>query len=283
MRRPREEYKSFSQKMRHKFRLTLSNENKQEDLWSFRVSRLDALYLTGVAVVLIFIAAGLLISMTPLRNYLPGYMSWQVRQDFIDSQYQLDSITTQVERRNNYIAAIQALLLDKISTDSIVSIDSIATIDSVIMLPKLANEKAFVEQYYEQEKFNLALVTNTNAQEISFIKPLNGLVRATMQPANGLFGIHIRATQPTQVMATTDGTVIATVLTIEQGWAIYIQHADSYLSVYKLLDNSFVKTGDKVKLGEAIAVINTKQTQGDLCFELWKNGAPVNPLEYILF
>jgi murein DD-endopeptidase MepM/ murein hydrolase activator NlpD len=46
------------------------------------------------------------------------------------------------------------------------------------------------------------------------------------------------------------------------------------------------RTGDRVKAGESIAIIGNsgEQTTGShLHFELWHNGVPLNPEDYIAF
>jgi murein DD-endopeptidase MepM/ murein hydrolase activator NlpD len=47
-----------------------------------------------------------------------------------------------------------------------------------------------------------------------------------------------------------------------------------------------VRTGDYVKAGKPIAIIgNTGETSNGphLHFELWYNGSPINPQDYIVF
>jgi murein DD-endopeptidase MepM/ murein hydrolase activator NlpD len=56
------------------------------------------------------------------------------------------------------------------------------------------------------------------------------------------------------------------------------------ISVYKHNSALLKKNGDRVKAGESIAFIGNSGEYSEgphLHFELWENGAPVNPVDYI--
>ena len=74
--------------------------------------------------------------------------------------------------------------------------------------------------------------------------------------------------------------------TIENGYSVILQHANGILSVYKHCEQPIVVEGQKVRQGEQIAVYGNsgENTTGPhLHFELWLNGEPLNPTEYIEF
>jgi len=83
-----------------------------------------------------------------------------------------------------------------------------------------------------------------------------------------------------------DGTVIFTNWTLETGYVLAIQHSHNIVSIYKHNSAILKKSGDLVKAGEPIAIIgNTGElaTGPHLHFELWNDGSPVNPKDYITF
>jgi murein DD-endopeptidase MepM/ murein hydrolase activator NlpD len=58
------------------------------------------------------------------------------------------------------------------------------------------------------------------------------------------------------------------------------------VSVYKHNSSLLKKEGETVKAGEAIALVGSSgenSTGPHLHFELWHNGNPVNPADYINF
>ena len=66
-----------------------------------------------------------------------------------------------------------------------------------------------------------------------------------------------------------------------------IQHKNGFVSIYKNNTLLLKKVGDKVRTGEAIAVIGDGKAKDNadlvLGFELWYKGNPVNPEDYIAF
>jgi len=65
-----------------------------------------------------------------------------------------------------------------------------------------------------------------------------------------------------------------------------IQHSQNIVSVYKHNSAILTKTGDYVYAGEPIAIIGETgeySTGPHLHFELWYEGKPVNPKDYISF
>ena len=82
------------------------------------------------------------------------------------------------------------------------------------------------------------------------------------------------------------GTVLFSGWTLETGNVIYIQHENNLTSAYKHNAELLKRTGERVKAGEAIAIIGNSgelSTGPHLHFELWYNGQPVDPEKYIVF
>ena len=98
--------------------------------------------------------------------------------------------------------------------------------------------------------------------------------------------VDIVAKQNSRISSALDGTVIFSEWTMETGYVIMIQHDQNIVTCYKHNAELLKKQGDKVKAGEVIAIMgNTgKETTGPhLHFELWVNGNPINPEDYISF
>ncbi|HEY3390281.1 MAG TPA: M23 family metallopeptidase, partial [Prolixibacteraceae bacterium] len=89
-----------------------------------------------------------------------------------------------------------------------------------------------------------------------------------------------------RISAALDGTVIFAGWTIDTGYVIYLQHEQNLVTVYRHNAELLKIQGDKVRAGEAIAIMgNTgKETTGPhLHFEMWLNGVTINPEDYIKF
>jgi murein DD-endopeptidase MepM/ murein hydrolase activator NlpD len=80
--------------------------------------------------------------------------------------------------------------------------------------------------------------------------------------------------------------VIFTGFSASDGNIVHVQHNNNLVSIYKHCSSFLKETGERVKSGEAIAVVgNTgeKSNGPHLHFELWFNGAPINPQEFVAF
>ena len=98
--------------------------------------------------------------------------------------------------------------------------------------------------------------------------------------------MQVTSKEKTKIAAILDGTVIISNWTSETGYVIGVQHKGGYISFYKHNSMLLKTAGDFVKTGEQIAIIGNSgelSTGPHLHFELWQNGIPVDPENYILF
>lgn len=105
------------------------------------------------------------------------------------------------------------------------------------------------------------------------------IVRTTTIQSNG---VRITTESGSQARAVFDGTVLAVQVTSGNKKAVLIQHGN-YITVYKNLENTNLKTGDKVKTKQKIGTIFTDKITGKtiLGFEFWNNTNKENPKPWI--
>ena len=119
-----------------------------------------------------------------------------------------------------------------------------------------------------------------------FFNPLEGTVTQSYDISEEHFGIDIVAPKNEAVKAVLRGTVIFAEWTVETGYVIQIQHENNLTSIYKHNSVLLKKVGEEVKVGEAIAIVgNTGELSSGphLHFELWQEGVPLDPENYINF
>ena len=145
-------------------------------------------------------------------------------------------------------------------------------------------------QIEEVENENLSKIKNlnssTNLKNLHFVIPLKGMITNEFDTKNNHFGIDIVGGKGDAVLATLPGTVILSTWSLETGYLVQIQHDNNLISVYKHNSVLLKKSGDRVVAGESIAIVGNsgENTTGPhLHFELWYNGNPVNPRDYITF
>ncbi len=73
MKKKGSKFKSFLQKIRFQYRVSVLNENTLEESWHVRLSRFSVFMFASTFVLLTFILLTILIFTTPIRHYLPGY------------------------------------------------------------------------------------------------------------------------------------------------------------------------------------------------------------------
>ncbi|MDR3251107.1 MAG: M23 family metallopeptidase [Tannerella sp.] len=279
--------KSFWKRIRFKYKLSLFNESTLEEVWSFNLSQLTVItYFSAVAFILVALTSVIII-LTPIRNYLPGYLDVEVRKEILTNSLRADSLEEQMLMQSNYIKNISNILSGDISIDSIGISDSVSFLSSDYDIPRSDREMEYIKRFEEEEKYNLTTLNPNPMQiEIFFYKPVNGIISSTFSDKKLHFGIDLTAAPSESVVATLDGTVVYAGFDPKYGNVISLQHKNDFISIYKHNDILLKEIGDKVVAGEAIAILgNTGElsTGPHLHFELWHKGAPVNPEEYIAF
>jgi murein DD-endopeptidase MepM/ murein hydrolase activator NlpD len=139
---------------------------------------------------------------------------------------------------------------------------------------------------FRTENTENGFVKKPTIGSVLFFVPLKGVITNEFNISQGHFGVDIVSRQNEAIKAVLDGTVILSNWTIETGFTIAIQHQENIISVYKHNSALLKKVGEFVKAGDPIAIVGQtgELTSGPhLHFELWYDGNPVNPKEYITF
>ena len=111
--------KAFWKNFKFKYKLTIVNENTLEEIVGLRVSKLNGLSVLLCVLAVLFLIASCIITFTPLRNYLPGYMNSEVRTQIVDNALRVDSLQQVLNKQNLYIMNIQDIFSGKVPIDSV--------------------------------------------------------------------------------------------------------------------------------------------------------------------
>lgn len=240
------------------------------------------------AVIFIIIGVTVLIAFTPLREYIPGYPSGKMRKMLIQNVLIVDSLDLEIQRRDRYFNDFRAMLAGETPSDTAVRRGTIPRPDQV-QFKKYDHDSLFKEEL-AQEQTNLGINSGSAARGgvagLLFFPPLNGMITGKHDVGNGHFGVDIVGKLNSRISAVLDGTVIFAGWTIDTGYVIYIQHEQNLITVYRHNAELLKIQGDKVRAGEAIAIMGNsgKETTGPhLHFEMWLNGLSINPEDYIKF
>lgn len=279
--------KAFWKDIKFKYKLTLLNENTLEEVVGLHVSKLNGISVLLSVLTVVFLLTALIITFTPLRNYLPGYMNSEVRAQVVSNALRADSLQQLLDRQNKYILNIQDILRGDIKADTVHSIDSLTALREDSLMERTQREDAWRKQYEEQERYNLtALQKVPEAEGLIFYRPTRGMISASFDADIRHYGTDIAANPGESVVATLDGTVVMSTYTAETGYLIAVQHNREFISISKHCGALLKREGDVVKAGEAIALSGNSgetTTGPHLHFELWHRGRAVNPEHYIIF
>jgi murein DD-endopeptidase MepM/ murein hydrolase activator NlpD len=281
--------KMWMKKLRHKYRLVFFNDNTFEEVWHLRLSLFNVLAAVGAISLFLVILVIVLMSFTSLREFIPGYPNEDMRKNIMHNAMLLDSLERKLQIRDQYFENLKAL----IAGDTLVAFDTTSPEGrnyKNIKFTKSIQDSLFRQQIEQQEKFNFSITgtphSENNISEMHFFSPVKGLVTSEFNSAENHLGVDIVGSPNEVVKSTLDGTVIMASWTIETGNVIQIQHDHNIVSIYKHNANILKKVGTHVKAGEPIAIMGNSgelSTGPHLHFELWHNGKPVNPQDYIVF
>ena len=276
----------FKEKLTFKYRLVVLNEETFEERFSFKLNRLNVLVYGCIFSILLIGMTTFLIAFTPLKEYIPGYSSSSLKKRASDLVYKVDSLQQQLAINDLYIENIQQVLTGKIK-DIDINKDSISEqlrIEDVNLAPA-STDSIFREEVEREDRYSV-FEKATKKTDIVFFAPISGRITYNYNPQQRHYAIDIAVEKDTPVKAIADGSVIFTGFTAETGFVMIIEHKQGFLSVYKHNSTLHKEQGDFVKSGEAIANAGSTgalSTGPHLHFELWSDGYPVNPLNFIDF
>ncbi|HBX87171.1 MAG TPA: peptidase M23, partial [Marinilabiliaceae bacterium] len=260
-----------------------------------RLSRLNVFTIVGSFGIVLIILVSILISFTGLREYIPGYPDSQQRLLIVRNAQRVDSLLVEIEKRDKFINNFQNIIKGEVpepgeDVDRNVQTALNEASDMDLSFSRSAEDSLLRMQVEREERFNLS-VRETPSRAIAlesafFVSPIKGMVVNTFGETSGHYGVDIVAAPGSRVASVMDGMVVFSGWTVETGYVIQIQHQNNLISIYKHNEIILKEVGQVVKAGEAIARVGNsgELTSGPhLHFELWYNGLPLNPVDYISF
>ncbi len=286
-----EKKKGFFDKLHDKYRLVLMNDDTFEEKLSFRLTRFNVFIFFGAVSIFLVVATTYLIAFTPLREYIPGYGDFNTRKVLRELTLRADSLETSLRQKDLYIMNIRNIVEGREILDHIP--DSLADLASyeIDVLPRSREDSILRAEMESLGGYAISLAGTdihpaSNINQFFFFPPVKGIITNHFDPVRGHFGVDLVADPNEAIKSTLDGTVIFSGWTLETGYTISIQHSSNLVSAYKHNSVLLKQAGDLVKAGEVIAIIGDSgilSTGPHLHFELWFNGNPVNPVDYIIF
>ena len=281
--------KSFFKRLKYKYRLVILNDYSFEEVVSVRLTKMNVFSIIGTSTILLIAMVTILIAFTPIREYIPGYPDGSLRHDLIMNAVLLDSLENEIRVREQFMENLRDIIAGREPRIFEYSPDTSKRIDE-ISFARSRQDSLLRAQIEGEEQFNIQvsqeMILAGNPIATHFLPPTKGLIINRFNPEKNHFGVDLVTDVNQPVLAVMEGTVIFANWTLETGYVIQIQHNNNFLSLYKHNAELLKRVGEYVNAGEAIAIVGNSgelTTGPHLHFELWQNGAPLNPESHILF
>lgn len=256
-------------KSRKKYRLMFVNDNTFNTVWSVTLTRTKVWVLSAVCCAAIAALAVAIFVWSPLKNFLPGYMLPDEREQIVDNALRIDSMLIKTEVNQRYIDNVTAILAGE---EGVVNIpDAPAEVTDTLMVASDA-ERAFVADWQERERGNLSVLTPIVAEGMLFRLPAVGAVIADD-------GVTLQAARGATVVAIQDATVIDSHVDPHTGRiTMLLQHANDFISTYSGMVAPFAWPGQRVTAGQALGALGA---DGKMTLTVWHHGTRT-PLSTLL-
>jgi murein DD-endopeptidase MepM/ murein hydrolase activator NlpD len=280
---------SFWKRWRFKYRFVILNSETFEERLAFNMSRLNVFLLTCVSLTLLIGGTTLIIAFSPLREYIPGYTSTNIRRQMVNLNQLSDSLKIKLDSRDRYLQNIRNIIEGvPVDTTNFYVPENIR-VQNNGAVERVYEDSMLRERIESEDRFNFfssESPDNLTVEKLLFFKPVDGLVTQSFNADEKHYGVDVVSKENELIKSTLGGIVVFSSWTSETGNVIAIQHANNFVSIYKHNSALLKQQGETVTVGESIAIIGNsgKWSSGPhLHFELWHNNQAVNPENYILF
>jgi murein DD-endopeptidase MepM/ murein hydrolase activator NlpD len=270
-----------------KNRLVILNEETFEEIFSLKLTLINVFLVATLGTFTIIFVTTYIIAFTPLKEYIPGYSSSKLKQEATNLALKSDSLTTLLEKNERYLASVRKVLTGdvdymKLNKDSIKAAE-IESLDTDLNPSKA--ELELRKKVAMEDKYNLFETAKPKVDLVLF-PPVQGPITQKYNAREKHFAVDIALPKNTPIKSVANGTVIFADWTPTNGNVIILRHNNEFLSVYKHCESLTISQGDVVKTSEVIAIGGTSGEQSTgihLHFELWKDGYPIDPAQFIDF
>lgn len=283
--------KTLSSRLATRYLLIIRNEENfaEKTSFSFTYSRVILLTVTSFFIMLLI---SLFLVRTLLNQWFdPRHGQLEANKKLVELSIKIDSLDLEMQKKDRFILNFQKIVMgDSVTIDYNSTDESEETQINRTDLNKedLAEIDSQFREEFESSGVTLATFSSVSSDlhEIFFYSPITGFISARYNVTEAHYGVDVVAKKNEPVKCVADGTVIFASWTQDSGHVIAVQHQGNLVSVYKHNAEILKKVGNFVSGGEIISIVgNTGElTDGPhLHFELWSDGSPVNPEDFVSF
>lgn len=143
--------RNFRKKLFIKNRLVILNEDTFEEIFSLKLTLMNVFVVFSLGGIFLILITTFIIAFTPLREFIPGYSSSQLKKNATELAIKSDSLERALKKNEAYIHGVQKVLRGeleyaKFNKDSILAADMDETSE--------VNMKATEEEIKLREEVN---------------------------------------------------------------------------------------------------------------------------------
>ncbi len=237
----------------------------------------------GVSV-LIAVITILLLKFTPLGIVIPisqAELAKRYEKEVSEVQQQLFQVSKDVVMLQEYNRKLRSILGEQNKKDTTAFVSSEEKFEeNTVLLNSSSVRGSSNKEIKSSSQFAISFQAS-----FPIISPVSGYISRGFENEQNHFGIDYAGKIGSVINAVADGYVIFSGWTYEDGNMLIIAHGSGYFSIYKHNQSLLTFRGDFVKRGQAISLLgNSGKTSygAHLHFELWKNGIPQNPENFLI-
>jgi len=282
--------KTLSSWLTTKYLLIIRNEENLAEKTTLGFTYAKLILLTVSVFIMVFVLSLFLVQSLLSQWFDPRHAQIEANKMLYELAFKVDSLAEEDLRKARFIYDLQRVLRGdtaEIFTDP-------ATLRAELVLGKsfdisLSKVDSQFRANFEQSDLSITALSGTQfreLQEIFFFSPLTGFVSDRFDVRKGHYGVDVVSKKNEPVKCIADGTVIMASWTQDAGYVIAVQHRANLISVYKHNAELMKKVGNFVNAGDILAIVGNSGEMTDgphLHFELWYNGNPVDPEEFVTF
>lgn len=277
----------LKRKLLYKYRLVILNKDTFEEQFSVGLNRLNVFVYGSLFALLLIGMTIMLIAFTGLREYIPGYSSMKVTRQAIELERRVDSLQIVLIENEQYLNSIKLVLsgnVEPLEFDKEAIRSEEMDLSEIIKATPSATDSMLRERVAQEDKYN-PLVGDAEVSLILF-PPVKGEISGGFSIEKKHYAVDVIPEPHTPVKSVADGVIIFAEWSVDTGNVIIIKHNNNLISVYKHNASLAKEQGELVRAGEVIGTVGNSgdlSTGPHLHFELWYDGYPIDPTNFIKF
>ena len=273
--------------------LVPEGENKSPRTISFtRLGFLGTVFGTFFLIVGLIVAALIYTPLGARLSIARSDLEQRYGKQIVGIQNQLQSLVNEMTVLRAYNLRLRTALGEKVHDSIIVTssnVDTVRNADSSEIADegRLHPSDGISQASMASVPFTVPVENRAKQRLVEFplSVPTDGFVSKEFNPQEFHYGMDFAGKTGSAVFASADGSVLFAEWTYDDGYMMLVSHEEGYMTAYKHNEALLKSAGMTVKRGEVIALLgNTGSTSSGphLHFEVWKDGVPQDPSNYLL-